>query len=82
MVYRMYMRIDGGCRRNGSDDPIGAAAVCTEYKYGRGRISTYCLEEYPKPTSQSKPSAFKKSGDQDVDRADCQERNYTPSFSP
>ena len=53
MVYFMHMKVDGGCRGNGYNGAVGAAAVVIEHKY-RGRISTWTkrLPAYPTPTSQ------------------------------
>lgn len=34
MVYTMKIYVDGGCRRNGQQNPIGAAAVIMKTRYG------------------------------------------------
>ena len=52
MVYTMNMKIDGGCRRNGYSNAIGAAAVVVLRKYGGWRSWTRDLPSYPTPTSQ------------------------------
>lgn len=53
MVYTMRMKVDGGCRGNGYDGAVGAAAVIIEHKYG-GRWTSWTkrLPTYPRPTSQ------------------------------
>ena len=52
MVYIMRMKVDGGCRRNGYDDAIGAAAVVVYHKGGGWSSTTWDLPKYPRPTSQ------------------------------
>ena len=55
MVYIMRMYVDGGCRRNGYEDAIGAAACVIQRKWGRNLIWTrQLLREYwvTTPTSQ------------------------------
>ena len=52
MVYMMKMEVDGGCRRNGSPNAIGAAAIVVVRKYGGWRSWTRDLPDYPAPTSQ------------------------------
>ena len=52
MVYTMNMKVDGGCRRNGYSDAIGAAAIVVFQKWGRWRSWTRDLPSYPTPTSQ------------------------------
>lgn len=53
MVYIVRIYVDGGCRRNGQSDAIGAAAVVVKSKRG-GIIDSYgsCLPDYPHPTNQ------------------------------
>ena len=51
----MRMYVDGGCRRNGYDDAIGAAACVIQKKWGRGCKWTRQLPSgygSPTPTSQ------------------------------
>ena len=51
----MRMYVDGGCRRNGYDDAIGAAACVIQKKWGRDTIWTRQLPTHynsPTPTSQ------------------------------
>ena len=49
----MNMKVDGGCRNNGYQGAVGAAAVVLEKKYrGRRQIWTQVLPGYPTPTSQ------------------------------
>lgn len=38
MVYTMKLYVDGGCRRNGYSNAIGAAAACHKTKWGKYRI--------------------------------------------
>ena len=55
MVYIMRMYVDGGCRRNGHEDAIGAAACVIQKKWGRNRTWTRGLPNGywdPLPTSQ------------------------------
>ena len=55
MVYIMRMYVDGGCRRNGYEDAIGAAACVLQKKWGRSSIWTRQLPSdwgSPTPTSQ------------------------------
>lgn len=51
----MRMYVDGGCRRNGYDDAIGAAACVIQKKWGRNSTWTRELDSGywgPPPTSQ------------------------------
>ncbi len=51
----MQIYVDGGCRRNGRPDAIGAAAAVIKLKWGRNKISTRDLPNGlydPAPTSQ------------------------------
>ncbi len=55
MVYIMRMYVDGGCRRNGYEDAIGAAACVMQRKWGKNSTWTCQLpSQYwdPTPTSQ------------------------------
>ena len=55
MVYRLVMRVDGGCRNNGYANAIGAAAVIEERRWGRTKTYTKILPNTrwnPPPTSQ------------------------------
>jgi ribonuclease HI len=53
MVYIMDIHVDGGCRRNGYHDAIGAAAAILKPKYGKRYWSkTQRLCDYPSPTNQ------------------------------
>ena len=54
MVYIIRMKVDGGCRRNGYSDAVGAAAVVMEQRWGRSVTWTRGIPEYsdPTPTSQ------------------------------
>ena len=55
MFYIMRMYVDGGCRRNGYEDAIGAAACVIQKKWGRSSIWTRQLPSHygsPTPTSQ------------------------------
>lgn len=55
MVYIMRMYVDGGCRRNGYEDAIGAAACVIQKKWGRTSTWTRSLPSHygcPTPTSQ------------------------------
>lgn len=54
MVYLMEFNVDGGCRRNGQPDAIGAAACCLQIHYGKRYTWKTCrLDEFPTaPTSQ------------------------------
>ena len=52
MVYYMNMKVDGGCRRNGYSNAVGAAAIVVIRKYGGWRSWTRDLPSYPTPTSQ------------------------------
>lgn len=38
MVYIMKLYVDGGCRRNGYSNAIGAAAACHKNKWGKYKI--------------------------------------------
>lgn len=52
MVCRMEFSVDGGCRRNGQPDAIGAAACCLELDQKRYTWRTCRLDDFPAPTSQ------------------------------
>ena len=52
MVYTMVMYVDGGCRNNGYSDAFGAAAVVIKQRWGRSRVWTWALPDYPQATSQ------------------------------
>lgn len=58
MVYIMKIYVDGGCRRNGHDKAIGAAACVVEKKWGKDSTWTRRLptpnywSNHPIPTSQ------------------------------
>ena len=55
MVYIRRMYVDGGCRRNGDEDAIGAAACVIQKKWGRNSTWTRELPSGywdPTPTSQ------------------------------
>ena len=53
MVYTMIYKVDGGCRRNGYSDAIGAAAAVEMQRYRDGWKSwTTELPAYPTPTNQ------------------------------
>lgn len=56
MVYQMIFNVDGGCRRNGRFNAIGAAACCLERSYGRSSdCRTRSLSRQhgkPRPTNQ------------------------------
>lgn len=52
MVYTMKMKVDGGCRRNGYSDAVGAAAVVLFHKSGGWTSWTWTLPDSPTPTSQ------------------------------
>ena len=52
MVYIMRMKVDGGCRRNGYHDAIGAAAVVVYHKGGASTSFAWDLPNYPRPTNQ------------------------------
>ena len=53
MVYTINMMVDGGCRRNGYSNAIGAAAIVLVPKYGKSKFWTRDLPTYgATPTSQ------------------------------
>lgn len=52
MVYVMKMYVDGGCRRNGQPDAIGAAAAVNKLKWGRQKSWSQKLPNFPTPTNQ------------------------------
>lgn len=53
MVYKMVWYVDGGCRRNGQPDAIGAAAAVLRMRYGRTRSWTKPLKSRTSaPTNQ------------------------------
>ncbi|KAL8716872.1 MAG: hypothetical protein Q9225_005832 [Loekoesia sp. 1 TL-2023] len=47
------MSVDGACRRNGYNDAVAAAAVVVHLKWGRSKIWTRRLPDYPTPTNQA-----------------------------
>ena len=49
----MHMSVDGACRRNGYSDATAAAAVVVHLQWGRSKIWTRRLPNYPLPTSQA-----------------------------
>ncbi|KAF2761911.1 hypothetical protein EJ05DRAFT_496799 [Pseudovirgaria hyperparasitica] len=54
MVYNIVFEVDGGCRRNGAQQPVGAAAAIEKGPSGRTKIHTERLERgesLPEPTS-------------------------------
>lgn len=51
MVYRMVFDVDGGCRNNGSAQPI-AAAACIRRARWRSSYMTRHLPFHPTPTNQ------------------------------
>ena len=52
MPYIMQMYVDGGCRRNGYSNAIGAAACVLIPRWGKNPYWTRKLPSYPAPTSQ------------------------------
>lgn len=52
MVYTMKMKVDGGCRRNGYSDAVGAAAVVLFHRTGGWNSWSWALPSSPTPTSQ------------------------------
>ncbi|KAG7005526.1 hypothetical protein G7Y79_00019g047060 [Physcia stellaris] len=46
------MKVDGGCRRNGYADAVGAAAVVRFHGNGSSKSYTWALPNNPSPTSQ------------------------------
>ena len=48
----MKMYVDGGCRRNGQPDAIGAAAAVNKLKWGRQKAWSQILPRWPIPTNQ------------------------------
>ena len=53
MGYKIELYVDGGCRRNGYPNAIGAAACVHQKKWGRPSTWTRRLPLYdPQPTSQ------------------------------
>ncbi|KAE8329958.1 ribonuclease H-like domain-containing protein [Aspergillus sergii] len=52
MPYIMEIYTDGGCRRNGRSDAIGAAAVVFKKRFGKCTGWTRSLPRYPPPTNQ------------------------------
>ncbi|KAI9369915.1 ribonuclease H-like protein [Aspergillus egyptiacus] len=53
MVYIIHIYVDGGCRRNGQSDSIGAAAAVFRHRFGAyWRASTVDLPDSPPPTNQ------------------------------
>ena len=52
MVYILQMKVDGGCRRNGYNDAIGAAAVVVYHRGGAWNSTTWEPPDYPRPTKQ------------------------------
>lgn len=52
MVYKMVMHTDGGCRRNGYSNAIGAAACIIIGKHGQQERYFREIPSYEDPTSQ------------------------------
>ncbi|KAJ5763747.1 ribonuclease H-like domain-containing protein [Penicillium manginii] len=52
MVYTMKIYTDGGCRGNGSQNAIGAAAAVLMRKWGSPKSWVRPLNSWPTPTSQ------------------------------
>ncbi|MCJ1458743.1 hypothetical protein MMC28_009117 [Mycoblastus sanguinarius] len=52
MPYIMRMSVDGGCRRNGYSNAIGAAACVVEEKWGRSTTWTCRLPSHTTATNQ------------------------------
>lgn len=53
MVYKMVIKVDGGCRNNGKANPVAAAAGCRVYRGGRRYTHrTRRLPRHPTPTNQ------------------------------
>ncbi|CAL8585142.1 hypothetical protein XPA_010722 [Xanthoria parietina] len=52
MPYRLYMSVDGACRRNGCNNADAAAAVVIHRKSGRSETWSMPLPDYPVPTNQ------------------------------
>jgi ribonuclease HI len=52
MVYIMKIYVDGGCRRNGSSNAIGAASAFHKLRWGRSWYSTQRLGGYRNATNQ------------------------------
>jgi ribonuclease HI len=52
MVYIMEFYVDGGCRRNGQPDAIGAAAIVLKPKFGKLNMWSQHLPSSPTPTNQ------------------------------
>lgn len=52
MQYDMTIHVDGGCRRNGAPNAIGAAAAVLEPNWGQRTVWVTSLPQYPRPTSQ------------------------------
>ncbi|KAI4858972.1 ribonuclease H1 [Hypoxylon rubiginosum] len=46
MVYTMEFRVDGGCRGNGTESAIGAAAACRFFRGGSHKTRTQALDTY------------------------------------
>lgn len=49
----MRISVDGGCRGNGYNDAIAAAAIVVHLRSGRLKIWTRRLPDYPTPTNQA-----------------------------
>ncbi|KAL9601244.1 MAG: hypothetical protein Q9219_002649 [cf. Caloplaca sp. 3 TL-2023] len=49
----MHMSVDGACRYNGYSNATAAAAVVVFPKWGRNKIYTRRLPDYPTPTNQA-----------------------------
>lgn len=55
MVYRMVFNVDGGCRRNGRPDAIGAVACCLQKPFGkRYECKTRRLDNLPGATTSQR----------------------------
>ncbi|KAL6716212.1 hypothetical protein ACLMJK_005778 [Lecanora helva] len=52
MGYKIELYVDGGCRRNGYPDAIGAGACVHQKRGGRSMTWTRRLPYTPQPTSQ------------------------------
>ncbi|KAL8896757.1 MAG: hypothetical protein Q9207_007551 [Kuettlingeria erythrocarpa] len=49
----MRISVDGGCRGNGYNHAIAAAAIVVHMKLGRSKVWTQRLPDYPTPTNQA-----------------------------
>jgi ribonuclease HI len=52
MVYTMRIYVDGGCRGNGGNAPIAAAAAVFKNRGGGGKSWSMALPQDPRPTNQ------------------------------